>query len=130
VEYPAGVFDDTSHPDYRNLRANGGYGVLGQYLQVLLNQDRGTFVDATAPKLHQPRRPDVTTPSARGYQQRSASSTLCGLYEAIVEEPPWRFKGLWGTTVFLNDGTRPRVFNRLTVGKSLLGTIARPTHRD
>ncbi len=104
VEYRPGAFNDTRHPDYANLRANGGTVYTDNTFQVLLNQGARTFVDATSP--------NYTNLGDRTYYtllpvdiNNDGFLDIVGLYEAIVEEPPWRFKALWGTTFFLNDGT-------------------------
>ena len=104
VEYQPGAFNDTSDPNYANIHANGGTVYSDDSFQVLVNQGSRKFVDVTAPV--------YVNLGDRTYFSllpidinNDGFLDVVGLYQANVARRPYVFKGLFGTTFFLNDGT-------------------------
>lgn len=124
VEYQPGAFTDTTDPDYANLRANGGTVYSDESFQVLINQGSRKFVDVTAP--------NYVNLGDRTYFSLLPTDInndgfldIVGLYEANVALRPNVFKGQWGTTFFLNDGTG--IF-QIVDGSQIIGVTTTPSN--
>lgn len=110
LRYQPGAFTDTSDPNYANLKANGGLVFGGATYQVLLNQGSRNFLDVTPSP--------AASLGGREYTNLVAIDInndgfldVVGTYQVatnIYGTPPYIDTAppfLYGTTLFLNDGT-------------------------
>jgi uncharacterized protein (TIGR03437 family) len=111
LTYQPGVYTDTNDPNYASILANGGTVYGDAAFQVLLNQGSRKFTDVTSASTMQ-------TFGSREYQDLVAVDInndgfldVVGTYTTSVQiggpqyGTPALYQSLYGTTVFLNDGT-------------------------
>ncbi|HTS02541.1 MAG TPA: VCBS repeat-containing protein, partial [Thermoanaerobaculia bacterium] len=102
ILYQPGVYTDTNDPGYAYIRANGGWVVTDSTFQLLANAGSRRFTEVkSAPTWVNLGRREFTNLYAVD-MNNDGFLDVVGLYQT---DPYAGVGTIWGTTLFLNDGT-------------------------
>lgn len=120
--YQPGAITDTNEPGYADIRANGGVVYANAGIQVLMNEGARRFVDVA------PRSTAQDLGRRHYYAMFATDLNNDGFLDVVAAYTSNRYAGdrggLFGTTVFLNDGTGAF---QVVEGEQLFGATTSPS---